>query len=88
MTANTDTGYSSITSYLIYYNNGGSTSFYSNPIIVAPTSNSYNFTGLSSGTSYLFAILAKNIFGNGPISQNLSVLTTGVPSQPQQPVIS
>jgi hypothetical protein len=63
-----------LTNYLIYYNNGASSSFFSTPVNVSSSSTSYTFSSLSSGTAYLFAITAENIFGMGPISQNLSVL--------------
>lgn len=74
-----DTGYSTITNYEVYSNNGSgiTINFSEGTTSTSPMT----ITGLTTGSSYLFEIRAINALGNGPWSNQISTGIYTVPSQ-------
>ena len=73
------TGYSPITSYSVYWNSGTG-----NPDIPLIDSliTTYTVNGLTEGTTYIFKIRAKNLYGYGSFSANadwVTITATGIP---------
>jgi hypothetical protein len=66
---------SSITNYK-YSLNGGSF------VSAGTTSNPFTISGLTNGTSYSVRILASNVFGDGDISNTVSITLANAPSAP------
>ena len=84
----TDTGGSSITSYSLEWDSGtGGASFTS---LIGETSDNiatftYTQTGLTAGSSYKFRYRAKNIFGWGPYSNEVTTISATRPDAPSIP---
>jgi len=78
LTSSSDTGYSTILGYRVYYDNGGATT---PSIFVAETlDTTYTTTGLTTGTTYNFAVTARNIYGESTLSSSVSILARNVPA--------
>jgi len=75
----TATGNSAITSYNLYWDNGSGTT---NVQAVDSLVTSFQVTGLTGGTAYKFKVRAKNIYGEGAFSTELSQVASDVPDQP------
>ena len=61
-----DTGYSPITNYKVYRNDGGSSTTFN--LVGEPTTTTLIVTGLTPLTNYTFYVTARNIHGTGPNS--------------------
>lgn len=81
MTTTNDTGATAITSYEIYWDNGGSSFAELAGVTSDLTSTSYTKTGITAGTSYKFKIRAKNALGVGAYSPELTVVPSSAPAQ-------
>lgn len=73
-------GGSSIIEYVIYISTTSGSGF-----IVIANSNSLNFndTGVSNGVEYFYVVTARNVIGEGPISNEASDTPLGSPSPPE-----
>jgi hypothetical protein len=76
-TASASNGGSAITSYDIYYNNGGL--LLKTVTATAATSYSYSVTGLTANTSYRYFVRGVNNAGNGGNGYSLNVTTPPLP---------
>lgn len=76
-------GNSAITSYDLYWDNGSGTS---NIELIDSLITNYTVNGLIGGTTYLFKVRAKNIYGYGIFSTELSILASDVPEE--MPIMS
>jgi len=72
-----DTGNSPITEYNIYWDQGSGGSATSSIYLGASTS--YTITGLSTGSNYKFKVRAKNVYGYGPFSAEVTLQASTVP---------
>lgn len=74
----TNTGGSSITSYILYWDNGsgGKTS----TILMNSLALTYTVTGLTAGSSYKFSVLGVNIHDPGAKSTDATLIPTDVPN--------
>jgi hypothetical protein len=66
----TSTGNSAITSYNLFWNAGTSTS--ADTLVIDSLTNTYTFSGLTGGSTYIFSVRAKNIYGYGAFSNEVS----------------
>ncbi len=76
----TSNGNSSITNFLVYRGTSpGSESF----LIEIGNVTTYNDTSVTNGIQYYYRIKAKNIIGEGPMSNEADDMPTGLPTVPQ-----
>jgi titin len=81
-----DNGGASVTEYLVYWDNGSGSSSASWSLAAttdASTTRAVSTTSISPGTTYQFAVKAKNVHGTGPLGPTLSVLAATVPDAPE-----
>jgi len=71
LTSATDTGNSAITAYNLYWDAGAGTS--ATISLYEGLTTSYTLTGLISGKNYRFKIRAKNIYGYGTFSNEVTL---------------
>lgn len=76
----TDDGGSPVTSYNVYVDNGSGT-FTSYTNALATTYNTGSL-GLTAGTIYMFKYSAVNMVGEGPLSDDISIMQAQVPGVP------
>jgi hypothetical protein len=81
-------GYSSVTGYKVYSNGGSGDVFTTLVASTAAGITSAEISGLTSGNSYSFRVLASNIFGDGKLSPAMSIISASAPSQMSPIVIS
>lgn len=86
MSSDSTTGYSPIQEYYIYHNGGSGTSFPNK--ITATTYLGTTISSLSQGTTYLIRVSAKNIHGEGPLSNAISVIAAYTPGIMNPPIVS
>ena len=75
-------GTSSISSYLVTASPGGQTCTYT---VVVPEVDACRVSGLTNGTPYTFAVVARSSVGNGPAGTSNQVTPMGPPSAPRTP---
>lgn len=63
------------------YSNGGSGSTF-NLLRTTSISSGIEITPLVTGSTHIFRISAENLYGEGPLSSQFSVLVATEPSQP------
>jgi hypothetical protein len=80
-----DDGNSAITSYIVYWDNGGGTVVY--PLLDA-LQTTVTVPGLTGGTTYRFQVRARNIYGLGPWSPELAVLASDLPDAVALPTVT
>jgi hypothetical protein len=73
LTTTAETGDSAITEYNLYWDSGTGTVTTS---LYAGTGTTYTVTGLSAGTNYIFKVRAKNIYGYGSFSSDVTFTTS------------
>jgi hypothetical protein len=81
-----DNGYSTVTEYEVWWDNGagsGTSLFLKSS---AGSDVTTTISGLSTSTTYRFAVLAKNIHGSGSLSEEVSILAAYKPTQ-MDPVV-
>jgi hypothetical protein len=70
----------------LFWNNGGSTT---NIALLTGTSLlTYTVVGVNSGSTYKFTVRARNIYGTGLVSNELSVSAIDVPSKMTSPTVT
>ncbi|MCP3681809.1 MAG: fibronectin type III domain-containing protein, partial [bacterium] len=78
-----NTGYSSVTSYSLEWDSGSNGLSFTP--LVGYSSDSLNLTytkiGLTSGQNYIFKYRAKNIYGWGPYSSDVTIKASTIPSK-------
>lgn len=72
------TGNSAILTYDLYWDNGSGTT---NVELIDSLVTSYTVSGLTGGATYLFKVRAKNIYGYGAFSSELTIVPSDVPDQ-------
>jgi hypothetical protein len=79
----------SITNYAVEWDQGlgGTTNFVSLTTVVSPTA-FYLKTGLTAGTAYQFRVYGQNKYGNGPVSNAVTITAGQTPSVPAAPTTS
>ena len=82
ITSSPNNGYSSITEYEVWWNSGSGSTLAL--LTSAGNTNTYSKSSLTTGTTYRFAVLAKNVHGAGPLSSEQSILVAAVPEQMTQ----
>jgi len=81
ITSSPANGYSSITGYEVWWDSGTQNG---SPLVFLESSGTnaiYSKSLLTTGAIYRFAVLAKNIYGSGPLSSEAAILIAGVPDQ-------
>lgn len=81
-----DRGYTNTVTYAVYETT--STSNPSSPLIDDLSATSYQITTVTTGETRKFKLKAKNIFGYGPFSSEVSVVVSAAPDQMSAPVVS
>lgn len=81
-----DNGYSTVTEYEIWWDNGAGSGASLEFKSSAGSDITTTISGLSTSTTYRFAVLARNIHGPGPLSAEVSILAAYKPSQ-MDPVV-
>jgi hypothetical protein len=66
----TATGNSAIISYNLFWNSG--TSATADTLVIDSLTNTYTFSGLTGGSTYIFSVRAKNIYGYGTFSNEVT----------------
>jgi len=83
LTLSAYTGGSDITSYKLEWDQGTSTW---DPLVGGSTDQiiprSYTSTSLTAGSSYKYRLTAKNVYGWGVVSNEVTMIPLGVPSTP------
>jgi len=85
----TTAGNSAITAYSIYWNAGvlaNSADTLVTESLLSPTT--YTFTNIVGGSTYKFAVKAKNIYGYGIISDEATVIAIDVPAKMAIPTVA
>jgi hypothetical protein len=84
-----DSGYSSVTSYVIQTNGGSGTTYIDTSPSYGSTVNTATISSLLADTPYSFKIYSINIFGSGPASVPETNFTTfNVPSKLNPPTVT
>mmetsp|Transcript_21725 Transcript_21725/g.16034 ORF Transcript_21725/g.16034 Transcript_21725/m.16034 type:complete len:334 (-) Transcript_21725:432-1433(-) len=86
LTSASDQGYSTILGYRVYYGVGAGSS--ANTFVGQTTDSEYTITGLTQGTTYSFAVAAKNIYGEGTKSTTVDIMARDVPETPNTVVVT
>ncbi len=73
----TAAGNSDILSYSLYWDNGSGTS---NIELTDSLVTSYTVSGLTGGATYLFKVRARNVYGYGTFSSELTFVPSDVPA--------
>ena len=81
----TQTGNSVILGYTLYFDNASGTS---NIQLTDTLITTFNVGGLAAGLNYKFKISARNIYGSGSFSDEVTVQASDLPDQPNRPVVS
>ena len=76
MTTGSTTGNSEVLSYNLWWDDGSGTV---NIDLIDELITSYIVEGLSGGEEYKFQVRARNIYGYGPLSDVLTVITKDIP---------
>ena len=79
------TGNSVILGYTLYFDNASGTT---NIKLTDTLLTTYNVGGLTGGLNYKFKISARNIYGDGLFSDEVTVQASDLPDQPDIPVVS
>lgn len=74
-------GYSSITEYEVWWDNGAGGSSALEFLESSALLTTYSKSGLTTGDNYRFAALAKNDHGSGPLSTETTILVAAVPDK-------
>jgi hypothetical protein len=83
-----ENGYSTVTDYKVYWDNGPSTPAFDELLTTTANASSTTITGLTAGTTYNFKISAVNVLGTGTQSSAITLLSAIVPAQMLPVVIS
>lgn len=75
----TDTGNSPITSYALYWNSGSGS--VANVLVTEALITTYQFTSITGGSTYYFNVIARNIYGTGTVSNDVSITAIDVPGK-------
>ncbi|CDW74138.1 pa14 multi-domain protein [Stylonychia lemnae] len=84
LTADEDIGYSPILSYNLYWDNGSGTADLQ---VTDSLVLNYIVLGVEGGEPYIFTVRAKNIYGYGPFSDEITILPQDVPDQVDIPLV-
>jgi titin len=86
----TDKGGSSvtITGYVVYWDLGNGSPFAVLNTVSGASTTNYLKSGLTSGTTYSFKVLAVNKYGDGVLSSSVSIMTGQAPDIPSAPITS
>lgn len=80
------TGNSPITSYSLYWNAGSGTT--PSTLVTDSLITAYQFTAITGGSTYYFAVIANNIYGAGTVSSSVSVTAIDIPGKMSIPTVS
>lgn len=78
-------GYSTITAYKLYKTNNSGTI---ESLLYTGTDNSFDYSGLTGGTTYYFVVTATNLYGTSANSSVGSQVASQVPDQMASPGIA